>query len=417
MRFVRIAVAFIISAIVGAVCVLIVLAANDGVSFRSLKAYAILSGSMEPKLPLGSVVAVRPALQYSVGDIITFFPAPNNKIPVTHRVTKVYGTSTQNNLLYETKGDKNNAVDTGSIKQGQIIGKVFFYVPYIGYAVQAAKTKKGFIFLIIVPSTIIIYEELKTLKKELANLLKKLKSSKTNGRALVFVPMIASIFVLTSYSRAFFSDHETSAANSFQAGIWGTTPSPTVEPTPTTIPEIPTSTPTPAPTLQIVLNEVFYFVDDDHKIGNSESGSEWVELYNPTSNAVNLSGWSIEDNTSCDNFPGSPTISAGGFAIISIHAEAEFRAIWTSIPTGVIFIQSPTAIGNGLANNDELILHDQLCGTTSEIDHISWGSNIDGLDPSIPMVDRGHSSERDPDGKDTDTAADFIDRSTPTPGS
>jgi len=359
MRFVRIAIAFIASAIVGITCALIIMAASDGVSFRSLKAYAILSGSMEPKLPLGSVVAVRPALQYSVGDIITFFPAPNNKIPVTHRVTKVYGTSTQNNLLYETKGDKNNAVDTGSIKQGQIIGKVFFYVPYIGYAVQAAKTKKGFIFLIIVPSTIIIYEELRTLKKELANLLKKLKSNKTNGRALILVPMIASIFVLTSYSRAFFSDKETSSNNSFQAGAWTT---PTSTPIPTETP-IPTPTPTPS-------NLANHIVISEIQINGDNANQDFVELYNPTNTNVNLNGWQIRRKTSGSGGSSEASLVSIGVGK-SIPAYGFF--LWANEQGGYSSsVGADVSNDNNLSENYSIVLKNV---SDEVVDSVAWGNN------------------------------------------
>ena len=35
----------------------------------------------------------------------------------------------------------------------------------------------------------------------------------------------------------------------------------------------------------------------------SEPGAEWVELYNPTANPVDLAGWGIKDNTSADPLP------------------------------------------------------------------------------------------------------------------
>ena len=38
----------------------------------NFKSLVVLSSSMEPKVKMGSVVAVRPAAEYKVGDIITF---------------------------------------------------------------------------------------------------------------------------------------------------------------------------------------------------------------------------------------------------------------------------------------------------------------------------------------------------------
>ncbi len=150
----------------------------------------------------------------------------------------------------------------------------------------------------------------------------------------------------------------------------------------------------------------------------SEAGSEWAELYNPTYSPVDLTGWSISDNTACDNIPDSPIIPPLEFAIIASKPLADFVAVWGSLPPGTVYIESPTAIGNGLANNDELILQQGICGgTVVEVDHISWGSNTNGLNPSIPAVSSaGISSERSPDGKDTGLNTDFVDSNPPTPG-
>ncbi len=50
------------------------------------------------------------------------------------------------------------------------------------------------------------------------------------------------------------------------------------------------------------------------------------------------------------------------------------------------------------------------------MDKISWGADTNGLNPSIPTTAKGHSSERSPAGTDTNTNADFVERTTPTPG-
>ena len=55
--------------------------------------YVIVSGSMVPTLPVGSVVydEVVPVSELAVGDIITFVPPPEYGIddPVTHRIVKI----------------------------------------------------------------------------------------------------------------------------------------------------------------------------------------------------------------------------------------------------------------------------------------------------------------------------------------
>lgn len=405
----------ILVGIVGIIAI-VLLVGSFGI-IPQFKTYVVSSGSMEPALKTGSIVLVGKSPSYNFDDIVSFKNSDNKDDVVTHRiVSRIYSNDLLSSPTYHTKGDANSNIDQGKVNEEQIVGKVFFSLPFLGYFTEFVKKPYGFILFVVIPATIIIYEELKTLKKELRAWFLKMRQKnqeekeildKTGINKMFFVvPILAAAIAISSFSISFFSDNERSLANTMVAGVW-------VTPTPSSAPTI---IPTPTPiSNHLVINEVFYFVDNDHKIGNSESGSEWVELYNPTFNTISLTSWSIKDNTSCDNLP-SVSIPALGFAIVSSHTEAEFKAVW-SVPTGVIFVQSPTAIGNGLANNDELMLKDGLCSSTNIVDYISWGSNTDGLNPSIPVTVRGFSSERSPDGVDTDTKNDFVDRNPPTPGS
>lgn len=129
------------------------------------KTLIVLSGSMEPKIHTGSVVAVRPAKEYKVGDVITFGEKTKTKTPTTHRIyeiKEVNGTKS-----YITKGDANNAPDQKPVSEKEILGKVLFSVPYAGYAVAAAQKPVGFMLIIVVPAVIIIYDEAQKIKKEI----------------------------------------------------------------------------------------------------------------------------------------------------------------------------------------------------------------------------------------------------------
>lgn len=128
------------------------------------KVLTVLSGSMQPDIKMGSVVAVKPANDYKIGDVITFGEMSKTKTPTTHRIyeIKVIGSEP----VYITKGDANNAPDQKEISQKDIIGKVLFDVPYVGYAVESAKKPLGFMLIIIVPAVIIIYDEIRKIVKE-----------------------------------------------------------------------------------------------------------------------------------------------------------------------------------------------------------------------------------------------------------
>jgi len=140
------------------------------------KVMIVQSGSMEPTIKTGSVVVIKPALSYEVGDVITFGPTPKGKIPTTHRiVTEDIKNSME---TYTTKGDSNDSADLKEVLQKDVLGKVYVSVPFIGYALAAAKEPVGFLILIIVPALIILFDEGKKIFTEL----KKMKRD-TEGTA------------------------------------------------------------------------------------------------------------------------------------------------------------------------------------------------------------------------------------------
>ena len=111
-----------------------------------------------------------------MGDIITAklgedasVKNPNNT--VTHRIIEIDNTS--DTPIYTTKGDANDVKDLSPRLPNLILGKVIFAIPYIGYPVGFAKTQTGFILLIVIPATIIVYSELLNAKKEVQSIIKR----------------------------------------------------------------------------------------------------------------------------------------------------------------------------------------------------------------------------------------------------
>jgi hypothetical protein len=82
--------------------------------------------------------------------------------------------------VYRTKGDANEEADQKVIPKTKVVGSVFLGVPKIGYAVESAKTPQGFILLVVVPATIIVYEELRSIGRELRKLWAKLRGTKVS---------------------------------------------------------------------------------------------------------------------------------------------------------------------------------------------------------------------------------------------
>jgi len=129
------------------------------------KVLTVFSGSMEPKIKTGSIVTVRPANDYKVNEIITFNKEGNL---VTHRIIDIEEVKEKGNtIFYTVKGDANEEADAEKVPRENVIGKVLFSIPFLGYTLDFAKKPVGFLLLIWVPAIIIIWEETGKIRKEL----------------------------------------------------------------------------------------------------------------------------------------------------------------------------------------------------------------------------------------------------------
>jgi phosphatidylserine/phosphatidylglycerophosphate/cardiolipin synthase-like enzyme len=166
----------------------------------------------------------------------------------------------------------------------------------------------------------------------------------------------------------------------------------------------------------IVINEVMYDPEEN------DYYNEWIELYNPTNQSINVSGWSITDNNQedflegdYDHGNGTTTIPPHGYAIIADHGTTIYENFSISNNTIRLYVDD-SSIGNGLGNNqDKLILKN---ATGEVMDDLEWGYNYNDI-PGMPAddVDEGHSLARYQDVDNNDSSIDFYDGVVPTPGS
>jgi len=154
---------YIFLVFIGAVAVLLIVSVFPITG--NYKLMIVQSGSMTPAIKMGSVVVAKPAENYQIGDVITFGPYTRTQAPTTHRIYDIK--VTDGNPVYITKGDANNAPDQREITKRDIVGKVLFSIPYLGYAVDFAKRPLGFSLIIIVPAALIIIDEIKNIYGEI----------------------------------------------------------------------------------------------------------------------------------------------------------------------------------------------------------------------------------------------------------
>ena len=133
-----------------------------------LSAYVIISPSMVPTIQVKDAVIGRRTIgsEIDVGDIITFVSEDpmSYGVTITHRV--VGKTQDDNGIYYfRTKGDNNNVADNWVVPEDNILGKVMFKIPKLGYVQQFLSTSYGWIIAIVIPCLgIIIYDIIKLIR-------------------------------------------------------------------------------------------------------------------------------------------------------------------------------------------------------------------------------------------------------------
>lgn len=138
----------------------------------------VLSGSMEPGIQTGSVIAVKSVNEeerenLQKGDVITFIE--ENRL-VTHRIVEV--THTDSHIQYLTKGDHNNAPDTNPVL-AENVEAVYngFTIPLLGYFINFAQSPNGNILFMIIPGILLLGYSIWTIRKTLRHLEDKYKNN------------------------------------------------------------------------------------------------------------------------------------------------------------------------------------------------------------------------------------------------
>jgi len=157
----------------------------------------------------------------------------------------------------------------------------------------------------------------------------------------------------------------------------------------------------------IIISEVQYDpVVPDH-------ANEWFELFNPTPNTIDISGWQFTDGVLPEGtvtFPPGTSIASGAYFIVTHTDVGGNLGAFPAVP--VDFTYGAVDVGNIFFSNggDELTLLDN---TATVVDFVSW----EGHTPGWGGVSANDSeSIMRNSSTDTDVEGDWLSNQVPTPG-
>ncbi|PIS20650.1 signal peptidase I [candidate division WWE3 bacterium CG08_land_8_20_14_0_20_43_13] len=354
---------------------------------RRFRLLAVTSGSMAPTVAVGNLVGVASRLDgdYKAGEVISF---SRNQEIITHRVAAVSG---QGSLaVYQTKGDSNQVADQYLVKADHILGRVIINLPYLGYVPIYSRTAWGLVFLVYLPCLALIISEVRVLIGAAKS--RRIQKSSLDLGVLVWVMLVYS----AGFSRASFSSQVVLPMGKLRAE-WSITN-------------------------HVVVNEVMYY-------GISGNNHEWEELYNPTLSSVDISGFSLRENSGgIYSFPAGSVLAARSRVVAGKDALIffEYNGFYPDYCFG----------GQGCGSHSTPLEH--VSGTfglndpgdwvalydaqQNLVDAVVWGNvSYQGVvtHPGVTLVDahRLDSIERSPAGVDTDNCLlDMVVRNPGTPG-
>ena len=171
-----------------------------GARVVGLQVFTVLSGSMEPTYHTGSLIYVKEVDPYTIeaGQPITFML--NEDTVATHRVVGIVPDEEDPTVIrFRTKGDANEAEDSGLVHYKNVIGTPIFSIPYLGYVAEYIQHPPGMyiaisagailLLLVFIPD---IFADDKDKKQD-----KKKKSSRRNKGAHVAAHEAAAVDAAT----------------------------------------------------------------------------------------------------------------------------------------------------------------------------------------------------------------------------
>ena len=128
---------------------------------------------MGSALPTGSVAVVRSVATSDIGagDIIAYLTPDNERTIVAHRVLEV--NDEEGSVTFKTAGDENHNPDRNAISSANVMGRVLFYIPFLGYLGNFLRQPIGYGLIIGLPSIAVVLYEIRKVKYAIKRLRKR----------------------------------------------------------------------------------------------------------------------------------------------------------------------------------------------------------------------------------------------------
>jgi signal peptidase len=139
--------------------------------------YTVLTSSMEPHLPPGTLIVVRPTPvdDIHIGSVVTYQVESGKPEVITHRVVEIRSES-NGSRTFILKGDNNDLADPKPVIPEQIRGTLWYSVPVVGYLANALNGQSRTWLVPVAGGALLVYAAVMVVSTILA------RSRKRDGR-------------------------------------------------------------------------------------------------------------------------------------------------------------------------------------------------------------------------------------------
>ena len=120
--------------------------------------YTVLTSSMKDKYPPGTLIVVKKVDPdtLAIGDVVTYQIRSGEPDVITHRVVG-FTFDQRGNRLLTTQGDAVPTPDERPVQAGQVRGKLWYSIPYLGYVNNWLTGSTRMIVVYVIAGALLFY--------------------------------------------------------------------------------------------------------------------------------------------------------------------------------------------------------------------------------------------------------------------